>query len=351
MRLFLPQSVTSEEAVTPPFLSDREEDTRLALLRDSTMHVKEGNQRLPTPEKKAIMELSSSFEKRRLGKQQQILSEMTQRCREQEVTDLSSKITAKCDLKTHGRGLHLNTARDNTFYSTTSTFKGSKHRLSDVQLEALDTGTLSPDGSRKVNAEKTYKFFPARHIMRQQTKTNFLTGSQAAKIATVNVPRNLRRSTEYYLDSHRSPRYNSLAHGLDAGDSSRRFPPPIHQHPAQVIAAKPETLAPLVLPRLGMVSMAYQDRIDSYISSSRLATVPRTKTILDTSSVSGRSYNSLLNFNSSKREATLHGHDKGDHSLVNIKQMPDDDLTSMGSVVGRGFGNSADNLIGCHNDQ
>ena len=55
MRLFLPQSVGREgEAVTPPFLTDKEEDVRLALLRETTIIQREGRHRLPTPEKVGI---------------------------------------------------------------------------------------------------------------------------------------------------------------------------------------------------------------------------------------------------------------------------------------------------------
>ena len=90
MRLFQQQLVysafdnpTPAPPPPPPFLTDEEEEKSLSLLRESTTHLREGRQRLPTPDRVAIMELSSSFEKRRLGKQQQILSEITQRCREQ----------------------------------------------------------------------------------------------------------------------------------------------------------------------------------------------------------------------------------------------------------------------------
>jgi hypothetical protein len=89
MRLFQQQLVTVSNPaptipeVPPPYVTDEEEEKNLSLLRESTTFLREGKQRLPTPDRAAILELSSSFEKRRLGKQQQILCEMAQRCREQ----------------------------------------------------------------------------------------------------------------------------------------------------------------------------------------------------------------------------------------------------------------------------
>ncbi|GFN77914.1 hypothetical protein PoB_000442000 [Plakobranchus ocellatus] len=350
MRLFHPQSLGAEESVTPPFLADKEMDSRLSLLRETTQVIKEGKQRLPTPEKTAIMRLSNSFEKRRLGKQQQILTEMTQRCREQEVTDLSAKITAKCDLKVHDKGAHAN-----PFYSTTT--RAGKGRLaSDFALDnspEIGYGSKSPTIARKHNTEKAYKSFPARHIMRQQTKINPI-------MPNVTLPRVLplgfkapATGSTTNLDTFRSPRYMSHSfQNLEAIgiDSPRRFRnAALNSTDPQT--ARGESLAPLVLPRLSMVDMGYQDRIDSYFSSNQMAYVPRAKTILDAGSISGRSYRSLINLSGrTNRQSLMHNRsglksERSEHGLMNIPFQHDDDRHSLESI-GRGFGQSIDNLIG-----
>ncbi|RUS73148.1 hypothetical protein EGW08_019090 [Elysia chlorotica] len=349
MRLFHPQSLGAEDATTPPFLADKEMDSRLNLLRETTQVIKEGKHRLPTPEKAAIMRLSNSFEKRRLGKQQQILSEMTQRCREQEVTDLSSKISAKCDLKSHDKGAHAN-----PFYSTT-TRAGKGRLVSDLAMEGSPEiafgNSKSPTGAQRHNSEKAYKFFPARHIIRQQTKIGPMS-------PTVTLP---KMATKAYmggstanLDSFRSPRYFSHSfQNLDTigVDSPRRVRNQV-LNTTYPQTSRAESLAPLVLPRLSMVDMGYQDRIDSYFSTNPLAFAPRSKTILDAASISGRSYRSLINLSSrTNRQSLVHGRSglKSERSeqggLMNIPFQHDDDRHSLESV-GRGFGQSIDNLIG-----
>ncbi|GFS13287.1 hypothetical protein ElyMa_004880600 [Elysia marginata] len=352
MRLFHPQTLGAEDAVTPPFLADKEMDSRLNLLRETTQVIKEGKNRLPTPEKTAIMRLSNSFEKRRLGKQQQILTEMTQRCREQEVTDLSSKITAKCDLKSHDKGAHAN-----PFYSTTT--RVGKGRLpTDFALDGSPEiglgNSKSQNGSPRHNSDKAYKFFPARHIIRQQTKLNPVTPNTILPKMTAAAARTQAgNSTVNNLDSFRSPRYFSHSFqnletvGLDSPRRATR-----HLNTTYPPQTSREHLAPLVLPRLSMVDMGYQDRIDSYFSSNPLAYVPRSKTILDTGSISGRSYRSLINLSSrTNRQSLLQGRSglKSERSdqggLMNIPFQHDDDRHSLESI-GRGFGQSIDNLIG-----
>lgn len=348
MRLFHPQTLGSEDGATPPFLADKEMDSRLNLLRETTQVIKEGKHRLPTPEKTAIMRLSNSFEKRRLGKQQQILTEMTQRCREQEVTDLSSKITAKCDLKSHDKGAHAN-----PFYSTTT--RVGKGRLpADFALDGSPEMGLgnsrSPTGSQRHNAEKAYKFFPARHIIRQQTKIS--STSPSILLPKMMATSQTGNSTAN-MDSHRSPRFFSRSfQNLDTIglDSPRRMRNRVLNSTYPQTSREP--LAPLVLPRLSMVDMGYQDRIDSYFSSNPLAYAPRSKTFIDAASISGRSYRSLVNLSSrTNRQSLLQNRSglKSERSeqggLMNIPFQHDDDRHSLESI-GRGFGQSIDNLIG-----
>lgn len=132
---------------------------------------------MPTPERVAVMELSASFERRRLGKHQQILSDISQRCREQEVSDLSSHLSAKVNLNKFERQ-----GREVTFYTTT--FMGNKNRRNSNFGENIETPrtqvdfvTITPG---KPNIEKGYKHFPIRKIMKQNTKFDFIKPTNTA---------------------------------------------------------------------------------------------------------------------------------------------------------------------------
>ena len=123
------------------------------------------------------MELSASFERRRLGKHQQILSDISQRCREQEVSDLSSHLSAKVDLKRLERQ-----GRELTFYTTT--FMGNKNRGNNNFVESIETPRTHVDlvtiNHGKPNIEKGYKHFPIRKIMKQNTKFDFIKPTNTA---------------------------------------------------------------------------------------------------------------------------------------------------------------------------
>lgn len=171
MRLFQDQVSMEDFEPPPPFLKDP--------TRDNLKHItqfRDGRHRVATPEKVAIMELSTSFEKRRLGKQQQILTEMNQRCREQEVADLSSKLSNKCVLESE-RGA-VGRSREITYYSTT--FMMHKPKTVAEELD-MSNKTESPSTTPLPFFEKTYKHFPARKIIKHQGKFEL-------------IPRNSRQS-------------------------------------------------------------------------------------------------------------------------------------------------------------
>lgn len=67
----------------PPFMSGRDGWRSTCLLRETTSLLREGQKRVATPERLAVLQLASSWEKRRLGRQQQVLSDIARRCREQ----------------------------------------------------------------------------------------------------------------------------------------------------------------------------------------------------------------------------------------------------------------------------
>lgn len=149
-----------------------------SFLRDPTrehlktmVHYRDTRNRLPTPDKVAIMELSHSFEKRRLGKQQQILSEMNQRCREQEISDMSSKLSAKCNLSPSENKL-----KEMTFYSTNMMPRTrQKTYLGTVDVVESSTLPQAQDNKTQTGAyEKAYKHFPARRVIKNQGKFEFV---------------------------------------------------------------------------------------------------------------------------------------------------------------------------------
>ena len=76
--------------------------------------------------------------------------------------------------------------------------------------------------------------------------------------------------------------------------------------------------------------------------TARHHTVPRVKQLHnlqdDRSSVGGRSFNSLMNLNNQSTKATNGGNEMAEDQAT--------DLGSLGSVVGKGFAHSVDNLVG-----
>ncbi|CAL1547347.1 unnamed protein product [Lymnaea stagnalis] len=166
MRLFHSLSLEnlSGKESSSPFLVSREKDARISLLNE----VKERKQRVPTPEKTAVLKLASSCERRRLGKQQQILAGVAQRCREQEVNDLSEVMSAKCDLVSPRLGARTSAGTEWPFYMARPL---NTDRASDVISDSFFYAGTTPINDRDENyKEKPYTFFPARRIIRQQNK-------------------------------------------------------------------------------------------------------------------------------------------------------------------------------------
>ncbi|XP_078000363.1 uncharacterized protein LOC144452987 [Glandiceps talaboti] len=76
------------------------QDDRASLI-DSLVDKSRAGSRISEREKTAVFSLSERFDKRRLGKQQQVLHDLTERCREQEVADMSKSLTSGISLATH----------------------------------------------------------------------------------------------------------------------------------------------------------------------------------------------------------------------------------------------------------
>ncbi|KAK6170153.1 hypothetical protein SNE40_018618 [Patella caerulea] len=144
--MFQTQVKICEQDNLPPFLRSNTGFREVNLLH-TTNYCRDGKQRLPTPDKMAIMELSNSFQKRRLGKQQRILSDITRRCREQDVTDLSSVLSSKCTLKGQDK---------------------EEQPIENTKSKLILTKRPSSDpSSQNSRVEASYKSFPVRKIIKK----------------------------------------------------------------------------------------------------------------------------------------------------------------------------------------
>lgn len=170
MRLFTSTVCLEELETRPPFLTDPTRDNLKGMGYTSTY--RDHKLRLPTPEKVAIMELSNSFERRRLGKQQQMLTDMNQRCREQEVADLSNKLSEKCSLldSENRKAREIEFYRTNFISRRQKTYHGFSEEetqdSSDSNSPSQSPGAKSP----RVVFDKSYKHFPARRVMKHQSR-------------------------------------------------------------------------------------------------------------------------------------------------------------------------------------
>ncbi|KAL4233596.1 hypothetical protein ACF0H5_008277 [Mactra antiquata] len=263
MRLFQAQNVYGDLSSPPPpphFSIDREA-TRIMPVY---LNQYRDGRRLPTPEKVAVMELSNSFERRRLGKHQRILSDISERCRAQEINDLSNKLSAKMNIMKLQKP-----TKDMTFYSTT--FMGPQQRKSPDFGQAPDEEIAIEDEHSRPLFEKNYKQFPARRIMRHHTKFDFLrqntmisrSGAQGVQVPQSSVS-----------DSRVLTLRSNLAH-------KQQINGPIQLE--HYVSPRPD-LAPLVLPTLDRYNTGMQserlDRSDTCFYTSRLTLGQRTKTQL-----------------------------------------------------------------------
>ena len=217
----------------------------------------------------AVMELSSSFERRRLGKHQQILTDISQRCREQEVSDLSNQLSAKVSLRKFER-----LGKEVTFYSTT--FMGNKLRQNNVEnIDSPGSQIGMVTISSKPNLEKSYKHFPARRIMRQHSKFDFIKHTNNTAFPKLT----------YHLSKPTGEPTSAAARQQLAETQTINGPIQLNHY----VTPRPD-LAPLVLPSVEPQLDApkeHPNRIDTCFSTKCVTLGPRTKTNLTQGSKSG----------------------------------------------------------------
>lgn len=212
--------------------------------------------RLPTPDKVRILEMADSFNKHRLRKQQQLLSEIAQRCREQEVADMSSEITRKCKMSNQDERLFQ---KEPTFYITA--------RMGRRVHGNADTPDVDPTGERGEASS------PSQRPMYERSKTFF--PERKAK----HMP-----AKDFTLQ-HLSPRLQfcyrkgvrpSAMYNQSNLAKSRKINGPIqldHYQP------RDDQLAPLILPSVKYVGYT-RDNVESYVTSSKISLGPRSSSSL-----------------------------------------------------------------------
>lgn len=149
----------------PPSSPRNDSDRKKCNLIHDVNEIRARNRRLPTPEKAAILELSDSFEKRRLGKHQQMLHDISQRCREQEVADLSKNLSIKCQQKQQ-RPLRNDISFYNTASMTPRTSNSIKPKAVTNHIDIQNHMSIRP------SYDKATSHFPARKIIKNQKKND-----------------------------------------------------------------------------------------------------------------------------------------------------------------------------------
>ena len=225
------------------------------------------DRRLPTPDKLRILEMADSFGKHRLRKQQQLLSEIAQRCREQEVADLSSAITKKCKLSKYEDKANQ---RELTFYSTTSMVRKTPGPTAAASAEPGRESSASPDTSPKHSQrpafERSRTFFPVRKT--KQTPTKDYTLHSFPPRLQICYRKGVVPSAMY-----QQPNLSK----------TRKINGPIQLEHYQPRA---DQLAPLILPSVKYVGYASdQNNVESYVSTKKISLGSRSRTMLDTMSL------------------------------------------------------------------
>ncbi|XP_041354319.1 uncharacterized protein LOC121372122 [Gigantopelta aegis] len=245
---------------SPRFLREKNLSRGLTLLQ-TTQQYRDRKQRLSTPDKMAILDMSLGFNKRRLGKQQQLLADIALRCREQEVFDMSSGISAKVNLHKNRNPQLLAGYNRNT--------KGSLSQRDPISVirEYMTVGQ-----NFRVKNQRGYQFFPARKIIKKASKYDF---------SKTNLP---------HLDSlsMRNPSMSDFVNKHTYTNTQT-----INGIIQMEHCSRPKCdLAPLLYDQ-GELDSEYQERINNYFSAAKLNLGPRSRTVWDSvSGTSGRTFQS-----------------------------------------------------------
>ena len=251
---------------------EREAQRDSKLLQD-TAYVRDGRSRIATPNKAAIMTLSRSFEKRRLGKQQQLLTDIALRCREQEVSDLSSGISRKVQLAEGP------SAREGSLVSSSTSprpklqgkggvpQKAESESGGSVGVALMGVGTPPSVSAESMAAsessslqDRTHTMFPQRKVLRSPKKE----GPTPASALSASAPSGLPRlSISYRKGVTPSDSYYHKAVVLNQQQINGQIQ--LHHY----IQPRQDHLAPLVLPSIQYVGLD-NNNVNTYIQARRL---------------------------------------------------------------------------------
>ena len=247
-------------------------------LLQNTATIRDG-QRLPTPDRRAVIELSDTPEiKHQLKRQQQLLTDIAQRAREQEITALSGALSKKCTLddfdRKHERP-HLSDPSALRKYTTNSsvTMNKSENGLKitlagiseqDSPLESTPAETLQNIQARP-EFNRSTTFFPKRKLRKPQRVPGKWKSLPRLQIA---YSKGLMPTTSMTQHQH-TVKTNLIR--------SRNINGPIQlKHYIQ----PKDPLAPLILPSITN-NDSDLDRVDSFIKSSPVPMKQRSKTVFE----------------------------------------------------------------------
>lgn len=189
--------------------------------------------RVKTPDKRVIQNLSLSFSKHRLGKQQRLLQDLSVRCRIQEVSDMSESITKK-----------MNTEAKETHTLTTDT-------------EQNDT-TLTISTDEKL-FDRTHTMFPPTKKLLRSTRRSGLSSS----VSLPHLPTAGQDKKVYNLQL--PPKKNLTFKDGKALQINGRV------QIDHYLNDKQNMLSPLILPNVKKIKMLHgKDRIDSYVLTKKV---------------------------------------------------------------------------------
>lgn len=224
-------------------------------LLESTAYVHAGQHRIATPDKHAIMTLSRSYVKHHLRKQQQLLHDITHKCREQEVAELSSNITKKVKLTDSviKDGINMMSPRvkvkqDNPAVSVVANAKVPE---SDT-CQCLGGGASIPSTESEAGSSAGGNaMFPQRKVLRSPRKDG--PASSSLPRLSISYRKGVPSSDHYY---HRAVVLNQ--HQINGQIQLHHY-----------IQPRMDQLAPLVLPNIRQRGLD-NNNISTYMQAKRL---------------------------------------------------------------------------------
>jgi hypothetical protein len=162
-------------------LSDDQLTQGFSLLK-CNVKLKTGDQRIPTPDKDALLNLSNNSNKHQLKKHQQFLEDITRRCKEQEILDLSDGITKKCSISVfEERQAAMKSLKDVRYYRTDTInvakpsgdeLNHGKHGSSSVEYAADESSRSLALRSPIALLQRSNTYFPSRNTMKTTPRRN-----------------------------------------------------------------------------------------------------------------------------------------------------------------------------------